>query len=338
MYTFFTIILPALVGLTLAYLLARMGRKKYIGFKWAFYWGLVSPLFGGLVIILSRRITRPAPQRNVLVIPFAIIIALYGLIMFLSGTNTNNNTKIDNGNRYSKEIENIDFTSKNTIFIDAGSNIGRVLVSGLFSLTVNIHVYKLMDYRQKRFTYIHTGLLLIFWASYMLRKRREIPIIREKSINTSHRIEDEISFKQETSVSSILNKLSWVENPSSASSSKSNLYKLRDFIFSEKLRYYRYTFYSGFVGFISGSYFKKPVPELYEFLVQQSNSGGARWKNELIIDYYKSYGFFFNEHFNFNWLAFITTSFIVFVSLLYLNEKDFRLYILRKLSFRDENN
>jgi hypothetical protein len=332
MYTFFTIIIPILLVLALAFLLAHWGAKRHIGYGWALYFGLLSPVIGSLIILMSKRNTKPIKKRSKLWKPVAIIIGVYGLFIFLGGVNTNINSEISYGNSYSEETEKVDY-SNNTIANDLGGNIGRVLGGGILSLTVNIHVYKLMDYRWWRYSKIYSGLILISIAIYILRERRVISIMPEKSLDNSTLSNKQNIFSKETQINPVERKSYIMENSSSESFLKESLLKIREFIMSKKLRYYRYIIYSVIAGFISGWYFKKPNEQTLIDLINQRSI----WKKDLLLELFRSSGFFFNKYFHFNWVAFLITALIVFLIFMFLNEKGFRQYIFNKLNFRDEN-
>lgn len=335
MYILVVRILPIIIGIMIAYAIARAGMKKQIGFWWSLYFGLIFPLLGLMMVIFSRKKNATLIEKNVVWKPLSILMLLFGFV-FIYGGFTTKITEIKTVKVYSGTPINTTNETANLILNDSSENVGRVLGIGVLSQTLKLDAYLVEDYRSIRFYRYFIGILLISLASFILTRKFSSAPIQTKIIlsNRNYTFDENAQFqsvlefksnKSEEKIEQAIKGAPVIEEKS----------MLQTYIYSKerKVQNIRHLGISTFAGFILGWYYKVPNSEN---LIGLSECDSL-WRKNLIIDLQKKNSSFFStDLFSFNWLVFFFTTLICFMLLLFFTDEKFRQYLYDKLTFRKE--
>ena len=170
-------LIALLLGISIAYFLARIGKKKYIGFNWVFFLGLLSPLIAIIFIYIGRSNKTITKSFRIWLKLFAILLILYGGLMlygsFTTQVSSDPDQKLENLRDNIKRItgeENIGNATRFEFINNVTSYIGRISTGGILSLALDPDVYKSNDYRVKRYFRFYGGILLLYIGLFFLRK------------------------------------------------------------------------------------------------------------------------------------------------------------------------
>jgi len=176
MYILIVKLLPLLIGIIIAYAIACVGKRKHIGFGWSLYFGLLHPILALIMVLFSKKIDAPIKKVNVFLKTLAVIVGLYGALMFYGGLNTKKDTHINKDPLYEmqQKIDPVNTGNKNSDLIlnDLSKTFGGVMGGGILCLVVDVDVISGNDYRLKMYNRLWVGLILVSIAFYILRRRK----------------------------------------------------------------------------------------------------------------------------------------------------------------------
>lgn len=300
-----------LIGISIAFAIATIGKKRQIGFFRSLCLGLLNPILALVFTLFSKKNNVPSKKTNIFLKVIAIGGILYGLFFLYGAYTTPINTEpIQKSDIYQK-FEN-DRLSRGGIetgnenqdlyWNEVGSYIGKVLAMGILSLVLDNSTFLAYDYRTARFFRFYLGVLFISIGSFSLWKRKTVEVI-SNSINAKT-----FDFKY---INGILLKVKGNKS------------------------YSKYLAISAIFGVILGWCFRQPNNKL---LAKLYNNYESEAKNDLFISVYKNNSFFSSEYFSFNWPVFVISFTLCLAILLFFFDKSIRLFLYKKTKFTEEKN
>lgn len=163
-------LLALMIGVTIAFLIAKIGIKRNIGKYWSFYFGLLMPIFSLILTLFSKKTQIPRKTTTLIKI-FTIFLFLYGLGLIYGGLTTMKysekwtNPRIDSLEQKLTQTYPSFPKYNNTIT----KSIGNVLGCGVLTLIVNPTLLESGDYRTKIFFRLYAGILFISWGFFLIR-------------------------------------------------------------------------------------------------------------------------------------------------------------------------
>lgn len=293
------ILVPIAIGI------GFLGKKRQIGFYWAFYFGLLNPIIALLITRFSKKESTTIYKTNGFIKVLPILGIIYGILLLYGAITTpidsepiqsnNNNNNIEfQGDISSGDVEQ-DFYLN-----EATRSIGTGLGGGILSLVYKTSTYTANDNTAKRYFRFYAGILLISLGSFFSRNRKSSIFIKD--------IEDN---KEDKYGSAIVSPLKELYNKS----------------------YFKYTVISIFIGTFLGWHFRVPNSKLLAILYNNYVSGE---KKDLAIQLYKNHAYFSTEYFSLNWAVFLICSVLCFAFILFFFDKTIRMILYKKLSFTEE--
>lgn len=184
-----TKIIAFLICTAIAYSIALIGKNKKIGFKWAFYFGLLMPLLGLSLAIFSKKndgITKKKPKT---IFILAIICNILGIIYIAGASSTytvmskmnssTNNIQEEISSRSNIDTGNID----DDIFLTVLSNrIGCYIGGGILSYTIQMSSIRSNDYKYRSLIKVTLGITLFSIGIFLMRNNRRMQVLHETQI------------------------------------------------------------------------------------------------------------------------------------------------------------
>ncbi len=162
------------LAIFIAYQLARFGKKRLIGFKWSFYFSILNPIFGLIMVFTSKKQGAPVKSTHILVKILAVILIAIGTFYFLS-----NITSLDYLNANQTERLNSEKSEFN-FFEESAQGIGRLIGGGILTIFVSSESYENMDYKAKRSFSFMVSFIYISLGIFLLRKKKGFSNIHEQ--------------------------------------------------------------------------------------------------------------------------------------------------------------
>lgn len=163
-------------AILIAFYIGKLGKKRVIGFYWSFYFGLVMPWIGLIIVVLSKKINTPIKKTHILVKILGVLLILYGSFYLLGRTKTSPNSSITDNTEITLDTGKKETKSPSQFnwFEESSDGFGRLVGGGIMTILVNKKSYEMNDYRARRNLKNIVGIWLISIGIFLLRKKKGI--------------------------------------------------------------------------------------------------------------------------------------------------------------------
>ena len=182
-------VIALLIVFGIAFVVAKSGKKKIIGFNWSFYFTLLMPILGIILTFISRKQDGKSKKRNIILKIIAILCFVYGLFLLLGAITITEspNPLVQNENafeRQARETGEIQTGNKIDMYINEQiTRLSAVIGNGILSLTLDVSELKSNSFKYRRMMKLNVGLTVFLLGIFLISDKKVRPTINTENFN-----------------------------------------------------------------------------------------------------------------------------------------------------------